>query len=219
MKVAHDWEFLERGSELGIMPISVGMVREDGERLYLINGEMALANVIRHPWLSMNVVPYLPLLVHGHHGSDYTGAVVEWDPAHQDYQFRVGLDEMRFRIREFLDVPELELWTYYGAFDHVVLTQLFGTMADYPPGLPMYSRDVMQEWDRLGSKVLMPQQAVLPHHALHDAQWIMDALKAIEFTETVGEEPAMDLGYLSLPREAQEAFEEFAVSPEEEKRD
>lgn len=182
MIITYDWEFLERGPELPIIPISLGMVREDGERLYLINGEVQLSALVRHPFVQMNVVPYLPVKMELDHTADYTGGIVEWDPTHPDYSARVGLDEMRHRVLEFTYFTEPELWGYYAAYDHVVLAQLFGTMGEFPTQLPMFTRDVMQEWDRLGRPPLPPQPASI-HHALHDAVWTMEAVQALKLAE------------------------------------
>ena len=231
MKIAYDWEFLERGPDVPIVPISLGMVREDGERLYLINGEMPLSTLVRAPWLQLNVLPYLPLTITSDHTANYTGSIIEWDAEHHDYPYRVGLDEMRHRVREFTDVDKPELWTYYGAYDHVLLAQLFGTMTDWPQHLPMYSNDVMQDWNRLGRPQLPATEAM--HHALHDAQWTLDCVRALAlfelaadahdeeaaellrdpgFRESViqyqnGQGRAIDLGYLSLPAEVQDEIE------------
>jgi hypothetical protein len=187
MKIAYDWEFLERGPDMPIVPISLGMVREDGERLYLINGEMPLSALVRAPWLQVNVIPYLPLKVEADHTANYTGAIIEWDPTHHDYVYRVGLDEMRHKVRVFTEeAGEVELWTYYGAYDHVLLAQLFGTMNEWPGHLPMYSNDIMQDWNRLGRPELPPSENM--HHALHDAQWNMDCIRALALHELTWQE-------------------------------
>lgn len=235
MKIAYDWTFLDRGADLPVMPISLGMVREDGERLYLINGEVSLSTLARNPWLQLSVTPYLPLVIHSDHTQDYSGSIIEWDPDHPDYPYRVGLDEMRHRVREFTDVGEsVELWTYLGPFDHVLLAHLFGTLNDWPGHLPQYSNDVMQDWNRLGQPALPAADSM--HHSLHDAQWTMDCIRALalvelsrlhgttdretlelladpDFQESVAQMErgeAVDLGYLSLPREVQEAVEREA---------
>lgn len=179
MIVTYDWEFLERGPELPIIPISLGMVRSDGAELYLISEEAPLSAIARHPWLQMNVVPHLPMKMELDHTPNYTGGIIEWDPEHPDYSSRASLDAMRAQVREFLDVdPErLELWGYYAAYDHVLLAQLFGTMVDLPYGIPMYTHDIMQEARRQGGVPLPPMSTVGVHHALHDARWTMEAYK------------------------------------------
>jgi hypothetical protein len=182
MIITYDWEFIERGAELPIVPISLGMVREDGERLYLVNGEMPLSQLARHPWLQHNVVPYLPIKMQFSATMDAANSIIEWDPEHTDYNVRVGLDEMRHRVQEFTYCESVELWGYYAAYDHVVLGQLFGTMTEWPSHLPQFTRDIMQEWERLGRPPL-PRQPASIHHALHDAQWNMEALQSLQLHE------------------------------------
>ena len=185
MIITYDWEFLERGGELPIIPISLGMVREDGERLYLINGELPLSQLARHPWIQHNVVPYLPITMQFSATMDSASSIIEWDATHPDYEARVGLDEFRARVIEFTRVEKPQLWGYYAAYDHVVLAQLFGTMDDYPAHLPQFTRDIMQYWEALGRPQL-PRQPLSIHHALHDAQWNMEALEALQEAEMLG---------------------------------
>lgn len=46
--------------------------------------------------------------------------------------------------------PEgIELYGYFSAYDHVMLSTLFGTMINLPGNFPMYTRDLKQEMDRL----------------------------------------------------------------------
>jgi hypothetical protein len=64
-------------------------------------------------------------------------------------------------------------WGWYSDYDWVVFCQLFGTMTQLPPGLPMYCRDLKQECDRLGNPSL-PEQTEGKHNALLDARWNRD---------------------------------------------
>lgn len=45
--------------------------------------------------------------------------------------------------------PNIELYGYYSAYDHVALCWLFGKMVDLPTGFPMYTIDLKQELDRV----------------------------------------------------------------------
>lgn len=47
------------------------------------------------------------------------------------------------------NVPNVELYGYYSAYDHVAMCWLFGKMIDLPPGMPMYTKDLKQELDNL----------------------------------------------------------------------
>nr|WP_234899948.1 3'-5' exoribonuclease [Streptomyces filamentosus] len=61
------------------------------------------------------------------------------------------------------------MWAWYGAYDHVVLAQLFGRMIDLPTGIPMWTNDIQQECQRLGNPQ-MPEQPAGIHNALADAR-------------------------------------------------
>lgn len=170
-KVFYDTEFVERGPQLPIQLISIGMVREDGNTLYLINAD-CLSNMARHPWLSVNVMPHLP-------AKGAVNEILEWDREHPDFDRVMTFDAIGPLVLDFLRATDdLELWGYYSAYDHVALCQLFGSLADLPAGLPGFTNDLMQEWQRLGSPpVKAPQYD--QHHALSDAVWTMQFAQAL----------------------------------------
>lgn len=176
MRVFYDAEFVERGPQLPIQPISFGFVAEDGRELYVINEE-SLSNLMRHPWLSVNVAPSLPIM------DDQRGEghfITQWDPEHADYPNVLALDFLVQQVHQFLlSVPELELWAYYSAYDHVVLCQLFGSMADLPPGIPMWTHELQQVIES-DPQVQLPPQPLVAHHALLDARWNRDTFQALE---------------------------------------
>jgi hypothetical protein len=173
VKVYYDTEFLEDGRTIEL--ISIGMVAEDGRELYLVNEEIEsdplYSRIGRQSWLMQNVIPHLPLR--------------ERDPIEQpraQYAGRFHLDAkdnrvvsrryIRNAVREFvLGTPEPELWAWYGAYDHVVLAQLFGRMINLPQGFPMRTNDVEQECQRLGNPA-MPEQSGPQHDALADARHV-----------------------------------------------
>lgn len=76
--------------------------------------------------------------------------------------------------------PNIELYGYYSAYDHVVLCWLFGKMIDLPKGFPMYTIDLEQEINKFNlTKGVTFPQAKENHNALSDAirhkeiyQWI-----------------------------------------------
>jgi hypothetical protein len=179
MKIWYDLEFIERGRDLPMELISVGMVREDNEMLYLINADVSLSQIARHVWLALNVWPTLPL-------SNPNENILAWDTEHVDYPRVVALDTIASKVLEFCtsDGEEPELWAYYGAYDHVILAQSFGTMAELPPGMPMFTNDIVQEWKRQGCPQLPPQHHV-QHHALEDALWVREAHKWLELNAGV----------------------------------
>jgi len=73
-------------------------------------------------------------------------------------------------VRDFLlSVPGLELWADYGAYDHVALCQLWGTMMALPDGIPMWTHDLRQAIELAGNPDL-PEQGEGEHNALADAR-------------------------------------------------
>lgn len=182
MKVYHDWEFLEEGNS--IYPISVGMVREDGKKLYHEFIQAPWEKIYKHEWLKANVVPNLDkasnvALVTGEGNAIMTGNL-----------------RIRGKVREFLyeasQISPIELWGWYSSYDHVCLAQLFGRMVDLPDFIPLWTNDLKQEVNRLGNPKIpnMHRPAEKPHNALDDARvelrmhrWIIgyeNSLKAQE---------------------------------------
>ena len=185
MRIFHDWEFLELGPEEPIRPLSVGMVREDGAELYIVIKDYTTMRemVTRHPWLCENVLPYLPFACRDGSWS--------YDYEHPDAlclreravaagmvrQFVLGEGAYPYSSDAEGANTDVELWGWYSAYDHVCLSQLFGTMVNLPRGIPMYTHDLKQEVDRLGMTGLpeLPDDLYGPkheHHALWDAREI-----------------------------------------------
>jgi hypothetical protein len=164
MKIYMDWEFLEDGET--IAPISVALVREDGREYYAVFSDMPVDRIMRHDWLRANVVPSLPVI---RHDGIRPFRKPFLDRSHPDLKPR---DQIRDEVRRFLvDTPNVELWGWYSAYDHVCLAQLFGRMIDLPTGIPMWTNDLRQEVERLGCPQLPEQEGGL-HNALADARHI-----------------------------------------------
>jgi len=170
MRVWYDTEFLELGAGSPLHRISIGMVREDDAELYLVDRHAPWDRIYNHPWLREHVLPHLPMrrVAYG---------VWKIDHDHPDADRVMGsVTEMREAIREFLEpVAPVELWAWYGAYDHVVLAQTFGAMIDLPPCIPMWTNDVRQETQLVGNPELPPQDKSAEHNALADARWLRDA--------------------------------------------
>jgi hypothetical protein len=169
MRIWYDTEFIQRGSEVPLRLISIGMVREDGAEYYAINGDLSPADVYRVPFLLAEVWPHLPMKVEG-------DAILAWDETHPDYVKIRTQDEIRIELHEFmgLDEDEPELWADYSAYDHVVMTQLFGPFEDRPDHLPMRTNDLEQHAETLGTGYPVMFQG-RPHHALDDAKAVKAA--------------------------------------------
>lgn len=176
MKVFYDLEFHERGRDVPMTLVSIALVPEDGRTpLYRVNAE-ALSTLMRNPWLVVNVVPELP--IDGTVPLFGTPTILSWDEKHDDYQYVAVLDQIQADVLAYLqDIPDLELWADYGAYDHVILCQLLGTMNELPAGIPMWTHEFRQLLEQYPGRPVRRQDSAHPHHALYDALWLKDAYR------------------------------------------
>jgi hypothetical protein len=171
VKIFYDTEFLEDGQTINL--ISIGMVREDGREYYaIVDDPGTIHRAVHHDWLRGNVLPHLPLNADWYH--------TPWDSGHPDAA-RVKLKPLiAAEVRDFiLAEPDPQLWAWYGAYDHVVLCQLWGRMIDLPEGVPMWTNDLKQECVRLGNP-RMPAQESGEHNALADARHVKVMAEALQ---------------------------------------
>jgi hypothetical protein len=163
MRIYYDTEFLEDGETIAL--ISIGMVAEDGREYYGVNLNMPARRIRKHRWIMENVVPGLPQF-HGDERNHHSPKMLfnPYDPAVKP-KSAIASDVAAF-IRA---TPDVELWAWYAAYDHVALAQLFGRMIDLPTGIPMWTNDLQQEVHRLGNPEL-PEQPDGVHNALADAR-------------------------------------------------
>lgn len=157
MRYFYDTEFLEDGSTIDL--ISIGIVADDGREYYTEVWDAPWDRISQHKWLTANVVPYL-------------GPKEDRKPRSQ----------IRDEVAEFLKPrhkrDQAELWAWFGAYDHVCLAQLFGTMMDLPDYVPMWTNDLRQEVHRLGVRKMPAQPAGL-HNALADAKHLKERFEYI----------------------------------------
>lgn len=164
MKIFYDTEFLEDGRTIEL--ISIGMVREDGREYYAVNADAPWKAIRKHTWLMDNVIPSLPR-IHGDERNHLSRRDLGIDFDHPAMKPR---QQIAAEVKRFvLGVPNPQLWAWYGAYDHVVVCQLFGRMIDLPSGFPMFTCDLKQEAVRLGNPQL-PEQRTGAHNALADAR-------------------------------------------------
>lgn len=195
--VTYDLEFLDDGKTIDL--VSLGMVSGDGRRLYVINREMDQRRIVEHDWMRKNVWPHLPLKdlpeTRGELGqypvkkcrcaSTVQGQKYEWsclcmngklDTDHPDVR---PMGQIRRLVSDFLEAshPEgvelhrdnIQMWAWYGAYDHVRLAQCWGPMIMLPRHVPMLTHDLKSEAMRLGNPT-MPEQKGTEHNALADAE-------------------------------------------------
>lgn len=169
MKIYYDTEFIENGETIEL--ISIGMVAENNEEYYAVNDDLFLGRLLHEPWHLENTVPSLPIRV-------LADDKIRWDSSHPDHEHVKSKRKIRDEVLKFIiehSDPEVELWAWYGAYDHVSLAQLFGRMVDLPYGVvPMWTNDLVQELRRisksLGFHIALPGQSEGLHNALADAR-------------------------------------------------
>ncbi|MEU8023782.1 hypothetical protein AB0B88_16355 [Micromonospora haikouensis] len=176
----YDLEFLEDGRTIDL--ISIGIVADDGREYYAVNSDAPMDRIRANDWLVRNVLPSLP--IGGRTSLDtYVARPVNTFPRapldlvdldRRDIQVRPRW-VIANEVREFLwsGAPDrqecpIELWAYYGAYDHVALCQLWGTMMQLPDGIPMWTNDIMQA----AAGRALPEQPYGHHNALDDARHV-----------------------------------------------
>jgi hypothetical protein len=164
--IDYDTEFLESGGSSPILPISIGMIRDDGATYYaVVEDRDTITLALMNPWLAENVIPALPIQFFVD-GQQWT-----WAYGHRDFSAIKPRRQIAAEVAEFItSTPDVELWADYCAYDHVVLAQLFGRMIDLPAGVPMWTNDLRTEWRRLGRPALPSLSGITEHNSLDDAR-------------------------------------------------
>lgn len=182
LKYFYDTEFIDNGKTIDL--VSIGICDLYGREYYAINQEFSHTAFLANPWLVENVLPSLPYV----RGNVFEKTTLTVDVDHADFKAIKPKWRIAEEVREFLqhdnpghDWRRVELWAYYGAYDHVALAQLWGAMADLPPGIPMYTNDIMQASARAAGERLhhyaLPEQTRGIHHALADAWHVREMWK------------------------------------------
>lgn len=155
MRFFYDSEFIEDGRTIDL--VSIGVVAEDGREYYAVSTEFDPARA--GEWVRANVLPKLP------------------SPASPLWRSR---QRIRDDLLEFFTATgdDIELWAWVGAYDHVVLCQLWGSMTALPRPMPRFTRELKQHWEAAGSPDLPPAPADA-HDALSDARHNLRRWRAI----------------------------------------
>ncbi len=146
MRYFYDSEFIEDGRTIEL--VSIGVVAEDGREFYAVSTEFDPARA--GGWVRSHVLPQLP------------------SPSSKAWRSR---RQIRDDLLNFLLAGdgEVELWAWIGAYDHVVLCQLWGSMTALPRPIPRFTRELKQQWEAVGRPELPPPPAAA-HDALVDAR-------------------------------------------------
>ena len=153
MRYFYDSEFIEDGVTIEL--VSIGIVAEDGREYYAVSTGFDASRA--NQWVKDNVLNKLPS----------PGDAAWKSPA-----------TIRDEVVEFFGSDKVELWAWVGAYDHIVLAQLFGDMSAMPHKLPRFTNELKQYWNLAGRPSLPP---VPPgnHDALVDARHNLAKFKAI----------------------------------------
>ena len=158
----YDTEFSHGPGYLDL--ISLGMVCQDGREFYAVSSEFDPARC--NDFVQTHVLPNLGDQPRETRAQirDRLRPFVE-----EGLTMRFIHDDGRpaFRVR-----TRPELWAYFGAYDHVLLCELFGAMVDLPRGWPMLTMDLKQAMSERGLRESdMPRKPKKAHNALVDARW------------------------------------------------
>lgn len=163
----YDCEFHERGGSYAVEAISIGIVSEDGREYYAVYDDFDTRAVASNDWLMKNVMKSIrheQFVVSDFYGMQMVRDIFVTDEA------KKSREQIAADIREFTAGTVPEWWNWYGAYDHVVLYQTFGTMMDKPDDYPMFSCDIKQLHKDKGY-CPMPRQPKGLHNALEDAKF------------------------------------------------
>lgn len=142
----YDCEFIEDGRSIEL--VSIAVVSAEGREYYAVSTEFDPDRA--GAWVRRNVLDKLP------------------PPADRAWRSRRTI---RDELADFLlsDGRPIELWAWFGAYDHVALAQLWGTMPELPREIPRFTREIRQHWESAGCPPL-PDHGQQRHNALADAR-------------------------------------------------
>lgn len=154
MRYFYDTEFIEDGDTVEL--VSIGIVAEDGREYYAVSTDFDSGRA--NAWVRENVLAKLP-----------SPSDAVWTP----------LERIRDEVLKFLAAGSgpVDLWAWVGAYDHVVLAQLFGDMAALPRQIPRFTNELKQYW-HLAGRPALPKAPSDNHDALVDARHNLTKFRA-----------------------------------------
>lgn len=163
MRFFYDTEFHEDGTTIDLL--SFGMVTEnESESFYAVNQDANWESVFRNDWLRKNV---LDSIDHKINMNPYARVILT-------DEYAMAKRHIAARLVDFVESntphnEEAEFWAYYGDYDHVAMSQLYGSMLQLPALFPKFTMDIKQLAVMKGNPGL-PKQAYDEHNALADAR-------------------------------------------------
>lgn len=151
----YDTEFLDKGDTVEL--ISIGIACTDGRTYHAHVGGYDLAAAWVSPFLARNVLPHLE----------------DMEPKRRD--------TVAEEVKEFLyaDPRIIDLWGWFPAYDHLLLSNLYGGFLKTPVRLPKRTNCVAQHAQTFRATV---PPVSTSHSALSDAIETMEAFEHIEET-------------------------------------
>lgn len=157
MKFFLDTELWENGPDKPIQLISLALVSEKGNELYVLNQDFDW-DACDSDWLKENVQPRL----------------FDEAPIALPYN-QIGNLVFKWVVRE-TGGKRPEFWGYYADYDWVIFCQTYGSMVNLPELYPKYCLDIKQLCMMMGDPAL-PRTNVGEHCALVDARWNSQVLE------------------------------------------
>lgn len=144
----YDTEFFDTGSAVHL--ISIGIVRDDGAEYEACVRDAPWEQIYADPWLDEHVVPHLPPMA-----------------------YRLPRERVSQDVYDFLTSGSTtpSLWSWFSAYNHLCLTQLFGRIVEVPAGIPHRTNDLAQLVSMMGVRSL-PDPIGVPNRALDDARTV-----------------------------------------------
>lgn len=194
-----DTEFIELGRNYPLELLSIGIVCENGNTLYLENLEANYKNA--NDWVKQNVFLFMNIFTTKCFTNKYCELSINEEEANNLWKLGINtLAQISFRVEGFIKTNsgenKPEFWGYFCDYDWVVFCQLFGTMMDLPKGFPHYCNDLKQLMKSYGIDESLDEltKQESNHNALDDAKQIklgyeivMDKEKLTHHFEVEGE--------------------------------
>ena len=152
MRYFYDTEFIEDGNTIEL--VSIGIVSERGEEYYAVSTDFDPQRA--NPWVRKNVLSKLP--------------------PRTSHLWKSNA-QIRREVLQFITAEgRPDLWAWVGAYDHVVLVQLWGDMSGLPQRIPRFTHELKQLWELVGRPKL-PEVPRGNHDALVDARHNLEKFK------------------------------------------